>query len=66
MARLRRFIIPGIPHHVTQRGNGWQRVFFRNEDYRLYRDPLAEHCGAERDPRPARRWPKITKSAASP
>jgi hypothetical protein len=31
MARLSRVVIPGIPHHVTQRGNGRQRTFF--EDY---------------------------------
>jgi hypothetical protein len=32
MARLARFIVPGIPHHVTQRGNGRARVFFRDGD----------------------------------
>ena len=41
MARLSRVVIPGIPHHVTQRGNGRQRTFFQDEDYALYLDLLA-------------------------
>ena len=28
MARLARLVIPGLPHHVTQRGNGRQKTFF--------------------------------------
>ncbi|MEQ1687805.1 MAG: transposase [Sphingopyxis sp.] len=46
MARLARFIVPGIPHHVTQRGNGRQQVFFEPNDYALYRDLLKEHAAA--------------------
>ena len=46
MARLARAVFPGIPHHVTQRGNGRQRTFFGESDYRLYRDLLGEHCAA--------------------
>ncbi|WP_315832350.1 transposase [Bradyrhizobium prioriisuperbiae] len=45
MARLARVVVPGIPHHVTQRGNGRARTFFEDADYALYRDLLAEHCG---------------------
>ena len=41
MARLARLVVPGLPHHVTQRGNGRGRVFFSDDDYRLYRDLLA-------------------------
>jgi putative transposase len=44
MARLARVVIPGHPHHVTQRGNGRARTFFDDADYALYRDLLAEHC----------------------
>jgi putative transposase len=44
MARLARVVIPGIAHHVTQRGNGRARTFFSNADYALYRDLLAEQC----------------------
>jgi hypothetical protein len=28
MARLARVVIPGHPHHVTQRGNGRAQTFF--------------------------------------
>lgn len=44
MARLARAVFPGVPHHVTQRGNGRAQVFFGDDDYRLYRDLLAEHA----------------------
>lgn len=46
MARLARAVFPGHPHHVTQRGNGRAQTFFRDQDYRLYRDLLAEHAAA--------------------
>ena len=46
MARLARLVIPGLPHHVTQRGNGRARTFFDDSDYELYRHLLAEHCRA--------------------
>ena len=36
MARLARVVIPGLAHHVTQRGNRRQPVFFEDGDYRLY------------------------------
>jgi putative transposase len=42
MARLPRIVIPGVPHHVTQRGNGRQRTFFEDGDYALYLDLLAD------------------------
>lgn len=42
MARLARLVVPQVPHHVTQRGNGGARTFFGDADYRLYRDLLAE------------------------
>ena len=46
MARLARAVFPGHPHHITQRGNGRARTFFRDKDYALYRDLLAEHAPA--------------------
>lgn len=46
MARLSRVVIPGIPHHVIQRGNGRQRTFFEEGDYARYLDLLA--AAAER------------------
>lgn len=36
MARLARIVVPGIPHHVTQRGVRGMRVFFSDADYRAY------------------------------
>jgi len=47
MTRLARFVVPGIAHHVTQRGNGRQTTFFCDADYIAYRDLLAEHCAAQ-------------------
>ncbi len=44
MARLPRIVIPGLPHHVTQRGNHRERIFFNDDDYALYCDLLAEAC----------------------
>jgi len=44
MARLARVVAAGLPHHVTQRGNRRQPVFFADEDYATYRDLLAEGC----------------------
>lgn len=46
MARLARVVVPGLPHHVTQRGNGRAKVFFSDDDYRLYLRLLAENCAA--------------------
>ncbi|MGH7022139.1 MAG: transposase [Caulobacteraceae bacterium] len=36
MTRLARVVIPGVAHHVTQRGNRRERVFFGDDDYRFY------------------------------
>src|SRR5271156_5690119 len=44
MSRIARFVVPDLPHHVTQRGNRRERVFFGDDDYRLYRDLLREAC----------------------
>ena len=46
MARLARLVISGLPHHVTQRGNGRAQTFFSDTDYSLYRDLLAASCRA--------------------
>jgi len=44
MARIARFIAPGLPHHVTQRGNRRERIFFSDDDYAFYRELLASQC----------------------
>lgn len=36
MPRIARLVVPGYPHHVTQRGNRRQRTFFNTEDYQAY------------------------------
>jgi len=46
MARLSRVVIPGVPHHVTQRGNRRERTFFEDGDYQLYLDLLADAARA--------------------
>jgi len=42
MARLARIVIPGLPHHATQRGNRREPIFFENGDQEIYLDLLAE------------------------
>ena len=42
MARLARMVVAGIPHHVTQRGNRREPIFFEDGDQDIYRDLLAE------------------------
>jgi putative transposase len=46
MAGLARLVIPGLPHHVTQRGNGRAQTFFSDGDHALHRDLLAASCQA--------------------
>jgi putative transposase len=43
-------VIPGIPHHITHRGNNRQEIFFDDDDRRLYLKLLARYtreCGLE-------------------
>jgi putative transposase len=35
-------VVPGLPHHVTQRGARKQRTFFSESDYRMYIDILVK------------------------
>lgn len=44
MPRIPRVVIPGIPHHVVQRGNRRQRVFFGDEDRIYYLGLLKKYC----------------------
>src|SRR4051794_17546370 len=44
MPRAARVVVPGFPHHVTQRGNRRQRTFFREEDYAHYLRLLRFWC----------------------
>ena len=44
MARLARVVAPGVPHHVTQRGNRRQKTFFGDDDTRLYVELRGDWC----------------------
>ncbi|MFH0783658.1 MAG: transposase [Pseudomonadota bacterium] len=44
MSRIARIIAPGIPHHITQRGNRRMETFFCDEDYQVYLTLMAEWC----------------------
>lgn len=44
MPRIARVVVPGYPHHVTQRGNRRQPVFFTENDYRIYLNLVGEGC----------------------
>src|SRR5437867_3469539 len=42
MARLRRVVVPGLPHHITQRGNRRANVFLDDQDRRVFLRLLRE------------------------
>jgi putative transposase len=44
MPRVARSVVPGVPHHVVQRGNRRQQTFFHSADYERYVDLLAVAC----------------------
>jgi putative transposase len=47
MARLARVVIPGLPHHITQRGNRRQQTFFNDGDYAAYVELMRDWCREE-------------------
>jgi len=42
MARLPRYVIPGQPQHIIQRGNNRQVIFAAEADYQFFRDALVK------------------------
>ena len=44
MPRIARPVFPGIPHHITQRGNRRENVFFSDGDRAAYLSWLANYC----------------------
>jgi len=42
MARLPRYVIPGQPQHIIQRGNNRQAIFGTDADYCFFRGALVE------------------------
>ena len=47
MPRLARTVAVGFAHHITQRGNNKQDVFFVDEDRRVYQELLKEQSGKD-------------------
>ena len=43
MPRLARAVFPTIPHHITQRGNRCEDVFFSDEDRFFYLELLQHY-----------------------
>jgi putative transposase len=41
--RMARVVIPSVAHHMTQRGNRCEDVFFGDDDRRRYLELLAEY-----------------------
>ena len=44
MARLKRIVAVGLPHHIIQRGNRRQDVFFNDLDKESYLDYIRISC----------------------
>lgn len=42
MARLPRYVIPGQPQHIIQRGNSQQAIFVAEAGYQFFRDALVD------------------------
>ena len=45
MARLARYVIPGQPQHIIQRGNNRQVIFAAAADFQFFRDVMVEAAG---------------------
>lgn len=48
MSRIARPVFAGLPHHVTQRGNRQENVFFSDSDRIAYLTWLGEYCRRHR------------------
>ncbi len=44
MPRQPRFVLPGYPQHVIQRGNNRAAIFLDKEDYKVFSEYLMEAC----------------------
>lgn len=44
MPRMARVVVPGYPHHVTQRGNRRQAVFLADDDWSIYLSLIRGAC----------------------
>lgn len=50
MPRKPRFVAPGLPHHITQRGNNRQPVFFTEKDRLAWLERLFDYFGKHEIP----------------
>ncbi len=48
MARQARVTLANTPHHISQRGNRGESVFFERKDFETYRALMAEQCATYR------------------
>lgn len=48
MPRIARATVPGTPHHITQRGNNREIIFFDDKDRRRYLKWLKEYTNRHR------------------
>ncbi|MGB9907689.1 MAG: transposase [Candidatus Saccharicenans sp.] len=48
MSRTARIVFPNAPHHIIQRGNRNQKVFFTEDDKKAYLELLLHHSCRER------------------
>jgi putative transposase len=44
MPRRARITLPGVAHHLIQRGNNRQACFYANQDYQLFLEWLQEYA----------------------
>ena len=44
MPRTARIVVPEVPHHIVQRGNRREPIFFSDQDRRRYLEMLGEAC----------------------
>ena len=47
MPRLSRVVVPGLPHHITQRGVRSIPIFDHDEDRELYLSLMREHAARQ-------------------
>ncbi len=47
MSRIARVVVPGLPYHVTHRGNLRSAVFFTQQDREIYLGLLEQHANKE-------------------
>ena len=43
MSRIARIVVPGMPHHITQKGNYQQDIFIDDADRKRYLSLVEEY-----------------------